>query len=102
MPNFVPNNFKECDLDLKITLIYMHIFIHNIVREESYYENIQKYNRHLQPIFVMYHGVAYACSKMVYMMHGYSHCNADAFHFTNIYFTEFGTALTTILPTLFQ
>jgi hypothetical protein len=32
MPNFVPNNFKECDLDLKITLIYMHIFIHNIVR----------------------------------------------------------------------
>jgi hypothetical protein len=61
-----------------------------VVRKESYYDNIQKYNRHLQPIFVMYHGVAYACSNMVYMMYGYSHCNADEFHFNVIKYLYFG------------
>jgi hypothetical protein len=44
-----------------------------IVRKEFYYENIKKYNAHLQAIL--------ACSWRVYMMYGYSYGNADELHF---------------------
>jgi hypothetical protein len=33
--NIVPNNLKEYDLDLKIALIYINIFIHNFVHGDG-------------------------------------------------------------------